>query len=170
MKGRYILEVRALPTGTSEADYLITKELFESFDNEDIKAANVECKVQIDKSEQLIYLSLLFEGVITVECDRCLDNLDIKISHNDSLYLKFSNGEEQTDENVIAINEKENVFDLSQLLYESVLVNKPLRCVHGEVGEGECNKAMIEMLGRQEQMNEEMEEIDPRWAALKKIK
>ncbi|MDR1725752.1 MAG: DUF177 domain-containing protein [Bacteroidales bacterium] len=174
----YLLNIRTLPIGESEGEYLITKELFDKFNNTDIISANVDCKVKIDRTDRIISLFFSFRGVISVLCDRCLEPLNLNIMAKDVLYMKLGdeNIQENEEDNVVYLHEREMKFDLSQFLYESVLSQKPFRCVHGEVGEGECNAEMIERIEKQnvETSNNYLsdnnnKELDPRWEALKKI-
>ncbi|MDR1847211.1 MAG: DUF177 domain-containing protein [Bacteroidales bacterium] len=170
-KDAYILNVRALPTGESKEEYLLTKSLFDRFENDDITACDVKCEAKIDRTEREISINFTFNGTITVACDRCLEPIDIKISSDEYLVLKFGQAVEIEDENVVMLSEKETVFDLSQFFFECVLVGKPFRCVHGEADESKCDESMIALIECQNKQKEkDNEETDPRWAALKKLK
>jgi uncharacterized metal-binding protein YceD (DUF177 family) len=167
-----IFDVRTFPTGKSKLEFPVTKKLFDKFENEDIISANVNCNVVIDLTEQLISLLFSFNGVITVACDRCLEPLALNIDCIENLLLKFgTNISGKEEDNVIILDERETKVDLSQFIYENVLSQKPLRCVHGEIGEGQCNEEMIELIKKQSVVNNETEErTDQQWKALKQLK
>ena len=60
---------------------------------------------------------------------------------------------------------EEHEIDFSHQIYEYILLQKPMKCVH-EISK--CNSDIIERINKKEEDNDESS--DPRWAALKNIK
>lgn len=160
----YTISFSGLVIGEYEFDFEVDKTLFEEYENEDILNADVSLNVLLKKEERMMSFDFSFEGVLNVLCDRCLDPLDIDVRGVNTLFVKFGEENKEEDDDVIIISNKENKIDLSQYIYEYILMQKPMRCVHKE---GECNKDMLERINKIENNNES---IDPRWESLKDIK
>lgn len=123
------------------------------------------------------------EGVIVVPCDRCLADLELRIETTDELNVKL--GDDYADEgDCVVVSEAEGYLDLAQFIYEFIALSMPISCCHEP---GKCDTTMMDELSkhqtarsgiedgeRQEFTNTEVaseeSEIDPRWAALKKLK
>jgi uncharacterized protein len=161
----YTISFTGLTIGEYEFDFEVDKTLFEEYENEDIQDANVSLNVLLKKEERMLTFDFSFEGVLNVLCDRCLDPLDINVKGVNTLFVKFGDKFEEEDDDVIIIPNKEHKIDLSQYIYEYILLQKPMQCVHQE---GKCNKDMLERINKKEENTNES--IDPRWATLRDIK
>ncbi len=105
------------------------------------------------------------DGVVKATCDRCLGSLDLSIAGDMSLYVKQSGREEGNEDDYIILAPEDDFLDLSSYLYETYMLNYPMRVVHPE---GACDEDMQKML--QEYVIDENEKpIDPRWDELKKL-
>lgn len=160
----YTISFSGLVIGEYEFDFEVDKTLFEEYENEDILNADVSLNVLLKKEERMMSFDFSFEGVLNVLCDRCLDPLDIDVRGVNTLFVKFGEENKEEEDDVIIISNKENKIDLSQYIYEYILMQKPMRCVHKE---GECNKDMLERINK---IENNKESIDPRWESLKDIK
>lgn len=163
-KKDYTISFSGLSIGEYEFDFEVDNTLFEEYENEDILGADVSLNVLLKKEERMMSFDFSFEGVLNVLCDRCLDPLNIDVRGVNTLFVKFGEENKEEDDDVIIISNKENKIDLSQYIYEYILMQKPMRCVHKE---GECNK---DMLDRIDNIENNKESIDPRWESLKDIK
>lgn len=163
-KKDYTISFSGLSIGEYEFDFEVDNTLFEEYENEDILGADVSLNVLLKKEERMMSFDFSFEGVLNVLCDRCLDPLNIDVRGVNTLFVKFGEENKEDDDDVIIISNKENKIDLSQYIYEYILMQKPMRCVHKE---GECNK---DMLDRIDNIENNKESIDPRWESLKDIK
>lgn len=163
-KKDYTISFSGLSIGEYEFDFEVDNTLFEEYENEDILGADVSLNVLLKKEERMMSFDFSFEGVLNVLCDRCLDPLNIDVRVVNTLFVKFGEENKEEDDDVIIISNKENKIDLSQYIYEYILMQKPMRCVHKE---GECNKDMLDWIDK---IENNKESIDPRWESLKDIK
>lgn len=95
--------------------------------------------------------------------------MDQSIETDDRLMVKFGDDYSEEDDLVI-VAENEGMLDISWFIYEFIDLNIPIKHVHAP---GKCNPAMIEMLQRHSAARsgeEDEESVDPRWAALLKLK
>ena len=131
----------------------------------------VNFSVVMEKSQYLLTFYFSFEGKIHSVCDRCLQPLEIEISGNETLFVKFSDTETSDDENIIIIPENEYQIDLSHIMYEYVATALPIRHVHpnDDNGQSTCDSEMLRLL-EQMQANNNEDKIDPRWDKLKELK
>ena len=90
-------------------------------------------------------VTCIAEGNLTVECDRCLDELELPVDFTASMAVKFAKTDEdpQSDE-FLVVDPTDGELDLSQFIYDYICVNMPLQRVHPD---GECNPQMIARLG-----------------------
>lgn len=163
-KKDYTISFSGLTIGEYEFDFEVDNTLFEEYENEDILGADISLNVLLKKEERIMSFDFSFEGILNVLCDRCLELLDIDVRGVNTLLVKFGDENKEEDDDVIVISNKENKINLSQYIYEYILMQKPMQCVHKE---GECNKDMLDRINK---IDEITESIDPRWESLKDIK
>lgn len=105
------------------------------------------------------------QGTVKTACDRCLGEVTVPIKGEMNLYVKQSEREEGNDDDYIVVSPEDDFLDLSSCLYETYMLNFPMRVVHAA---GECDKDMEKVLS--EYVKEEDEKpIDPRWDELRKL-
>ena len=103
-------------------------------------------------------------------CDRCLDEMSQPIAADNRLAVKL--GAEYSDgDDLVTIDENEGILDVSWFIYEFIVLAIPIKHVHEP---GLCNAAMIEALeehsAARSSDEEEVQDVDPRWQALLKLK
>lgn len=112
--------------------------------------------------------SVHVEGSITLPCDRCLDDMEQPITADSRVVVKRGERTDDNDDEVLMVDEKQRMVDLSWFVYETVELAIPIQHVHPE---GECNPRMEEMLANYAGGWEDgSEEIDPRWKELEKLR
>ena len=78
--------------------------------------------------------------------------------------------EQDEDEGMIILSRGDTEFDISHYLYESISLSLPSKRVHPEVdGEPRCDEALMKKMNEGKKDNND-DDIDPRWAALKNLK
>ena len=152
MNDNFIIPLNGLTAGKNEFFLHAGKEFFDSFDNEEIFAADLQIRVLVEKSGRYIGVDCDIEGVVTVECDRCLDMLDMPIDTQVRLSVKF--GEEEAHEigqegerEVVFVKEDEAELDMSQIVYDYACLALPVQRAHDP---GECNPDAMKYYGPSE--------------------
>jgi len=174
-KSKYSIEFKGLKEGLHDYEFEVNNSFFEHFREGLVEEGEVIIKVQLEKRSAFLKLNFAVSGWLQLVCDRCLENYQQDVELETELFVKFGE-EKEFDEgdNVIWVLPEEHVLDLAQLIYEYVALSIPLRHVHpNEEGENSCNREMlekIEIYTHSEEDDEEDDEIDPRWAALKNLK
>ena len=140
-----IIPVKGLAPGKYSYNFEVNEAFFLDFGNSQIK--NAHCKVMIEAEKNSTYLAIssVISGVVVVECDRCLEDLEIPIDVNRSLSVKFAKeAEESDDDDIMIVDEIETEIDLRQFVYDYICLAMPLQKVHEE---GKCNPEMVSRLG-----------------------
>ena len=174
----YFVQLNKLENGSNFFNFAINEKIFSEYENSDILSAAVNCKTEIIKTEISLTVNLSFFGTVVVECDRCLDDLELPVNAEEVLYVDFSTQSSDLSEadNRITILETDTKLDLSKHLYDYILIALPIKRVHGQDKKGKsyCNPEMIANLNKY-LSNKEDEKVgespgDPRWQTLKNLK
>lgn len=160
-----------MPIGTHTFEYRLGKGFFAEMESSDILDADLDVALTVVHKSDVYDMTFDITGDITLECDRCLDEMQQPIDVEYHIVVKY--GEEYCDDSdeVIEIPENENYFDVAPLIYDTVSLEIPIMHVHPE---GECNQEMDAMLNQLEvgtgsEEESDVQEIDPRWAKLKEL-
>lgn len=103
--------------------------------------------------------------MVKATCDRCLGEVNLPVSGVMNLYVKQNGREEGNEDDYIILSPEDDYLDVSSYLYETYMLNYPMRVVHPE---GECDEDMQEVL-HEYVIEEDDKPIDPRWNELKKL-
>ncbi len=135
----YSIDYKSLAVGSHKFSFAVDCDLFLAFENEDIRGGKFAVAVELQKSATMLLVDVNIEGEAIVECDRCLDDCAIAVDYSGRLTVKFSDEIAEYDGEVMWLSPSESELDLSQYIYESILLSLPYRRVHAE---GECNPEM----------------------------
>jgi uncharacterized metal-binding protein YceD (DUF177 family) len=175
-KSEYVIQFSGLEDGEHQFQFKIGNSFFEQLDYSSIDKANIEVIAVLDKKPNMLQLSFSVIGKVEVMCDKCTDNFNFPIEGEDEIIYQF-NDEVSNDEKIISIPENEVEVDFSQPFYEFISILIPSRTIHPE---GDCNQEMLKVMDNylivesedviSEDQEEDDDEVDPRWAALNKLK
>lgn len=171
-KSQYIIQFGGLPIGVHEFEFDVTDKFFKSIENSEVNRANIFVKATLTKQNNLLQISFAINGTVGIECDRCLKDFDFPIDAQENLVIKFGNPEESNDE-ILVINEGEAEFDVSHYIYEYIVLAIPVRKVPCEIDEEEykCDEETLEKLNQISAGSEDNnEKTNPMWEQLSKLK
>ncbi|MBR1872743.1 MAG: DUF177 domain-containing protein [Bacteroidales bacterium] len=141
-----------MKTGKQSFSRSVGKEFFESFDNSEVLDASLHVEVTAFKSGSSIDIDMSLRGSLTVECDRCLEDLQMPVAQDVRLCVSFTrdDGETQTkgegdEREILAVSPDDDAIDLDQTVYDYAMLALPLQRVHKD---GECNPAALRYLGK----------------------
>lgn len=148
MSDGFIIPLNGLTAGKNERFWKVGKEFFESFENSEILDAELNVTALVEKSGRYVGVDCEVEGKFTVECDRCLGELDMPIDVEIRLSVKFGDEEsseehQEGEREVIFVPETDAELDLSQIIYDYVCLDLPMQRVHED---GECDPAAMKHL------------------------
>lgn len=142
----YVIGLAGLHNGRTSYEYHVGQDFFDSFGSDMVRNADLHVVADLDKSGSDIRLSLRMDGTVTVECDRCLEDLVLPLAVDVALAVKFVKGaaEDTVSDDVIILEPGDTELDMRQLIYDYVIVGIPLQKVHDIK---DCNPDVVRLLG-----------------------
>lgn len=169
----FLIPFSGLKIGKHQFDYHIDNTFFECFDYTEYNSAKIKVDLVLEKKNTMLELCFNHKGIVNVPCDITGEDFDLPIKGKLNLLVKF--GEEFNNENeeLLILPHGEFQVDVSQYIYEMIVLSVPVKRIHPGVEDGSLDTDAIETLERlapkiKEEKDQE-EEIDPRWAELKKL-
>ena len=178
----YKVDLKSMKQDVQEISYLLDNQFFANIESEDIQKGKVNILLTVTRTLDVFNLAFKIQGMITIPCDRCLDDMDYPIETTARLIVKFGKDYAEESDEIVIIPEAEGVINLAWFLYEFIALAIPIKHIHAP---GKCNKQMTTKLKRHtakaeddeddfddvELSNDDSEaDIDPRWDALKELK
>ena len=161
--------LHGLNEGVNNLSFKLDNGYFEAIEADDIREGLLEVTMQIDRKGSLFEVTYNVEGTVVVPCDICLDDMEQPVAGDNRLVVKFGK-EYSEDDDLVTIDEDEGVLDVSWFIYETIVLNIPIKHVHAP---GKCNRDMMKALEAHSATRSDVEiedSIDPRWSELLKIK
>lgn len=165
----FVIPIRGLFPGLHDYTFEIDASFFEQFENAPVQDGNVEMRLELNKQSDMYVLQFEFEGTVNTDCDRCLAPIALPIEGAERLLVKFSLEETSEEAEVIFIHPETPQLDVSKYVYEFICLAIPMIKTYD--CEAEQKKPCDEkMLGYLESQQEEEQQDNPIWDALKKLK
>ena len=74
-------------TGTHTVEYTLDDVFFQKIDSPEVQRGNVKAVVNVRKRGDVFELAFRLDGFILVPCDRCLDDMELPITHRENLLV-----------------------------------------------------------------------------------
>ncbi len=144
----YIIPFSSYSNGLHEFEFELVDAFFGLFPEGEIQQADVQVKVELIKQERQLEFSFALDGWVLLPCDRCLEDYKQAISGEFELFGKFGHGNNDDELDVVWLEKDDYQLDLSQYLYEYVILSLPMRKVHPDLAGGKpgCNPEMLDLL------------------------
>ncbi len=166
----YSIPFTGLKLGKHQFEYDVNDAFFDEFEYSLVKKANLKCLVELDKQETMLILTFDIKGTIDTSCARCLAQYPQQVEIHEQQIAKFSEEDMDADEEIIILTKNDHEVDISGLIYEYINVALPFITVCDDEGNTPyCDKEMLDSLNKLS-ANNNNNEADPRWDALKNIK
>ena len=170
----YLIPFIGLKIGKHQFDFNIGKKFFDEFSFDEFENCDVNVKVVLEKKATMLEVGFTHKGTVTVPCDLTGEQFDLPIKGKIKLVVQF--GEEFNNDNdeLLILPHGEHQIDLSQYIYEMVVLSIPQKRVHPGVKDGTLQTEALQKLKElqvkeiKREVNKEAE-IDPRWDKLKQL-
>ena len=178
MGSRRMFEIAfvGLKPGIHEFDYELDELFFKEKAGENVDTINANVKLSIDKNNGFMLLKFIVGGNAEVNCDRCGNPLKVDLWDEFHLVVKLTEdpqkaNDEEEDADVFYIAKSESHIEVSDWLYEFVMLSIPIQhiCGNDENGKSLCNEEVIKKLEAMKVNNEEQQE-NSIWKGLDKFK
>ena len=165
-----VIPVKGLPFGESSFRFEIGETFFQEFGNTRIKDADCTLHVSVFRHQTLLDVHCHVAGFVVVECDRCLEDLTLKVDIEPRLMVGFGSVDVESgaadNEDVLVIDRTESELNLNQFVYDYICLSLPLVKVHPE---GRCNPEMLRYLSDREGADPEETETSRPFEGLKDL-
>jgi len=139
----YVIPFIGLKTGSHLFEYDLTDAFFEGIEDSIIHRGNVHVQLTLEKKETMLIGIYQVEGLVTTDCDRCNDPVEVEVEGEYQIVYKIGGGDPSSDEALVVLEKDAFEVDIEMNLYELIAVSLPLRTIH-EIEE--CNPEMIALL------------------------
>lgn len=146
----YPIDFHALGLGeTGVYDFEINDRFFEHWPESEVQHGSGKVHVEVSKHASMMDLTVNIEGEAEVTCDRCLDPFMIHVGFEGTPVVKISEvipegegyDDNQSDGETLWINPADEVLDLGQYAYESIILSLPFQRTHPDLAD--CNPDML---------------------------
>jgi len=175
-KRKFEIAFVGLKQGVHEFNYELNNEFFKEKGAEDAENIHATVKLLLEKNTGFMLLKFIVGGKAGVNCDRCGNPLTVDLWDEFNVVVKLTddpdmmNGQEE-DADVFYISRTESHIDVSDWLYEFVMLSIPNQhvCGNDEKGESLCNKEVLQKLNEMKAATEE-HNANSIWKGLDKFK
>jgi len=123
MSESIIIPIRGLKQGEHSFKFEISGKFFEGFENSQIKDAGCTVKAYVVRHQTLLSINCFIYGYVVTECDRCLEDLTLKVDVERELTVGFGNVDvdgSSCDEDVVVIDPQESEICIDQFVYDYI--------------------------------------------------
>jgi uncharacterized metal-binding protein YceD (DUF177 family) len=165
------IQVYKLDSKQHEYEYVVENDFFSEFEGDFVESGKVEIQLLLDKRENLMELNFDFSGYVDLISDRSLEPFQYPIEINKKLLYKYGEEEQELEDDVMVITKNTQVINVGHFIYETIALQIPLKKLHpDEIEEDEEHNDYVYIDDAEEEIEQDEENIDPRWAALKNLK
>ncbi|MFP5437023.1 MAG: YceD family protein [Bacteroidia bacterium] len=172
----FLIPFVGLKQGKHQFEFDIDKTFFDGFDFDEYNDVKVKVNLVFDKKSTMMELSFKHKGTVNVPCDLTSEDFDLPIKGKINLIVKFGDAFNNDNEEILILPHGEYQVDVSQYIYEMIVLSVPGKRIHpgvkdGTIGAGILDK-LDELAPKEQQGVKEVKEektTDPRWDSLKKL-
>ncbi len=167
----YSIPFSGLKQGKHRFGYVIENKFFESFGYGEFNGAKIDLEVVMDKSSTMLELGFDARGTVNIACDITSEPFDLPLAATMDLVVKFGEAYNDEDDEILIIPHGEHQVNIAQYIYEMLVLAVPQKRVHPGVADGTLKSEALDRLKalQPKEKQENKEESDPRWDALKKL-
>jgi uncharacterized protein len=168
---KFKLKFRGLSKGKHDFEFQIRDDFFERYPESEVKKGEIDAKVELTVSSDIMSLAVKLKGSVYIQCDRCLEYFYLPVKYKTVLYVQ--SGEHNSDlsdvDNTVIIGYKENDIVLDKHFYDYIHLSLPVQRVHpdDENGDTMCDPEMMQKLENLEP--KEQQNRNPGWDKLKDL-
>lgn len=169
----YLIPFIGLKLGKHQFEYQVDNTFFANFDYDEFESSNIKVNVVLEKKSTLMELTFKHKGTIHVSCDLTNEMFDLPIKGKINLIVNFGEEFNNDNEELLIVPHGEHQIDISQYVYEMIVLSVPLKRVHPGIKDGSLKTPVLDKLkelsGNEKKEIIQEENTDPRWDKLKKL-
>ena len=173
----FLIPFIGLKLGKHHFEYHINKTFFEIFDYHEFNNSDIKVNVVLEKKSTLLELSFKHKGTVNVPCDMTNEEFDLPIKGTIKLIVRFGDEFNDDNEELLIIPHGEHQLDVSQYIYEMIVLSVPSKRIHPGIKDGTLDNEALKKLKqlstkepkKQNTTDQKKENTDPRWDKLKQL-
>lgn len=170
----FLIPFIGLKLGKHHFEFQINKKFFENFDYHEFEDCDIKIAIVLEKKSTLLELDFKQKGTVHVPCDLTNEMFDLPVKAKLHLVVQFGDDFNNDNEELLILPHGEHQLDVSQYIYEMIVLSVPFKRVHPGIKDGSLNTEALDKLTElsvkeKKQNNIKQEEIDPRWDKLKQL-
>ena len=171
---KFDIDLKSMEVDEQVFTFSLDDAFFQELEIQDINHGLVNVEVKVKKLAESFELQMHIVGNVTIQCDRCLDDMEQPVEAESKLFVKFGPAYLDEGDDLVIVPEESGEVNVAWFLYEIVALAIPIQHFHDP---GECNEEMMKILEQHlgtrfednSDIEAEGEEVDPRWNGLKKL-
>ena len=175
-KRMYEIAFVGLKPGVHEFNYALDYDFFKEKAGEAVDEISANVKLMLDKNNGFMLLKFMVGGNAAVNCDRCGNPLKVDLWDEFNMVVKLTEepqkaNDDEEDADVFYIAKSESHIEMSDWLYEFVMLSIPMQhlCGNDVAGKTLCNEEVLNRLNNMKIVPEEKLE-NSIWKGLEKFK
>ncbi|GAB3952888.1 DUF177 domain-containing protein [Spirosoma harenae] len=172
----YDIHIVGLENKRYEYDFTSDDAFFAALDQDLISKGTVHTHLLLDKSETMIRLDFQITGTVEQTCDRSLDEYDEPVDTRQTMLLKFGDHNEELTDEIELIERNTATINVARYIFEFISLSLPMKRLHPrfrdeeDADDTDQNGKLIYRSDAETNDNaDQQSDIDPRWAALRKL-
>jgi len=129
----YDIEFIKLKEGGHQFEYHLTDAFFKAF-NSSLSTQGVKVDVLFTKSVSMFTLDFKIEGLVEVDCDRCLTRIVIPIHNEQKVVVKQTEQLLESEDDLVYISSHDYKLNIAQHIFDFVNVSIPIKNTCSDVG------------------------------------
>ena len=170
-KDFFIIPFAGLKQGKHNFSFSIENKFFKNLGYNEFNDVKLIANVELLKKTTFLELSFFITGKVNVFCDISIEPFDLQINSESNFIVKFSNFNENFSDEIIFLPIGSHEIDVTNHLYETIILSLPIRKVHPKVKDGTLeNEITIKLRELEPKLEKQSFENDSRWDKLKDLK
>lgn len=157
----YKVNLKGMPSDTVSYQWRVDDDFFSAVQGPEVQHGSLDVALRVKRTSGAYELTFQLDGTVKVQCDRCMELMDLPIQTQCELRVKL--GDDFSDDGeLVTIPYEDGTFNVAWNLYEMIALEIPLRHVHAD---GPCASQDVEEASEAESQKP----TDSRWDELKKL-
>ncbi len=166
---KYKINIQGLSNNSHEFHFEGGDAFFESFEQDIIGKGHFKAHIVLLKSETMMRLNIDIKGNIALVCDRTLRGYEEPLDLHEVFVYKFGDRFEEVAEDMEIIPTEETEINLARNIFEYICLAVPMKKLHPDFRNEKESFSFVYTDSKADAAKKD-KEIDPRWAALEKLK
>ena len=167
---KYDIEIFRLSNETHHYEFKIDNDFFSQFENSLVEKGDLNVQVELEKSSTMLRAYFTISGEIELECDRSLEVFKYPVQFEESIIFKYGEDVDLGTDEIIIIPQQAQQINVAQPIYEFIGVAIPMKKLHPRFEEVTDDELIYISYENESDKKSNIEDTDPRWNVLKKLK